>query len=401
MRRAGLVGPRRLSGMTEPLRIAVPIHSFEPGGVERVALNLALQWQGTGHHVAIVLGRNEGLDRDNSPPGLNYYTRPKVLLPPSLEGLWMIWCLFRYLLRERVDVIFCPGNTYTVVCVAMKIVFGKRCPPVVVKVSNDLVRADKTPLRRAMYRIWLKINGLALEHFVGLAEPMSSEIVDRMGVMAERVTTIHDPALDRCRLDRLLTAERQKPVGRPLRYVAVGRLAPQKNFSLLLRAFAAGARPDDCLVIVGDGGKRTALEAEVCRLGLTGRVTFVGHVGSPDPYYLSADCLLLSSHYEGVPAVVIEAIAAGLPVIATNCAASMEMLLGNGTRGVLVPVNDLDALAAAIASPESLPNPCWTARNFAARFTLEEAALSYLRVMGQAIGKSQPAQSRHSATMAR
>ncbi|WP_395397952.1 glycosyltransferase [Novosphingobium sp. BL-8A] len=386
--------------MTGALRIAIPIHSFEPGGVERVALNLARKWQEIGHDVVIVLGRDEGLDRENAPRTLNYRCLRSMIPTARFESIWMMWSMFRFLLRDEADVIFCPGNTYTVVCVLMKALFGRRCPPVIVKVSNDLVRADKSPLRRRWYGKWLKINGFALDRFVALAEPMADEIIERMGVAAHRVSTVHDPALDGDRLDRLLALDREIPGHRPMRYLAVGRLARQKNLPMLLCAFAAGSRPSDRLTIVGDGCHRAALEAEVRRLAIGDRVVFAGHVASPDRHYQDADCLLLASRFEGVPAVVIEAIAAGLPVVATDCAVSMAMLLGNGTRGMLVPVSDVDALAAAIACPERLPVLDAAARSFAARFTLENAAQSYLRLMQATIADAQAAENLDSLEVA-
>ena len=112
-------------GMTEPLRIAIPIHSFEPGGVERVALNLAERWQQTGHQVSIVLGRDEGSDRGRVSAHLDYRIVSSRVPTARFETLWMIWCFFLHLSRERVDVIFCPGNTYAIVCVAARLLLGR------------------------------------------------------------------------------------------------------------------------------------------------------------------------------------------------------------------------------------------------------------------------------------
>ncbi|MPS69127.1 MAG: glycosyltransferase [Novosphingobium sp.] len=374
--------------MTEPLRIVLPIHSFEPGGVERVALNLARHWQDAGHDVVVVLGRNEGPDRGCAPPGLRYWSCRSFIPTAPFETIWMMWCLCLYLARGRADVLFCPGNTYTVVCVVMKLLLGDRCPPVVVKVSNDLVRADKPLLRRLWYRLWLRLNGLFLDRFVALAEPMFDEVVKGMGVAAHRVTTIHDPALDRRRFERLQAMPRERAAGRALRYLAVGRLAAQKNVEMLLMAFASGFRPGDRLTIVGAGPELGALRRVVRTMALRGIVTFTGHLPSPDEHFRTSDCLLLSSNYEGVPAVVIEAIAAGLPVIATDCCASMKSLLGGGTRGVLVPVGDVHAMAQAIARPERLPQPGPGERAYAARFSLELAATSYLAIMREAVAVS-------------
>lgn len=89
----------------------------------------------------------------------------------------------------------------------------------------------------------------------------------------------------------------------------------------------------------------------------------------------------MSSDYEGVPAVVIEAIAAGLPVIATDCSSSMKTLLGNGSRGVLVSVGDVGALAAAIGRADRLRGLDPASRSYAETFTVECAAKKYLAAM--------------------
>ncbi|WP_235037705.1 MULTISPECIES: glycosyltransferase [unclassified Novosphingobium] len=374
--------------MTAPLRIAMPIHSFEPGGVERVALNLAEHWQQTGHQVMIVLGRDEGLDRGRASASLDYRVRTSRFPTARLETLWMIWCCFLSLSRERVDVIFCPGNTYAVVCVAMRLLLGESCPPIVCKISNDLVRRDEPALRRRVYHAWLCLQGMAFDRFVALAEPMRGEVMDVMGVGAHRVMTIHDPAMTRARFDRLAAICRDRVGRHRYRFLALSRLVSQKNLEVMLRAFASGFRPGDELTIVGDGPERIQLESLTRRLAIENQVKFCGHVTDPDPYLRDADCLLLSSNYEGVPAVVLEAIAAGLQIIATDCSSSMQALAGRGLRATLVPVRDVDALAWAIARVDQLPRPGPAQRDYAARFTVEAAAGAYVTVMHRAIASA-------------
>lgn len=374
--------------MTEPLRIAIPIHSFEPGGVERVALNLAERWQQTGHQVSIVLGRDEGSDRGRVSADLDYRILSSRVPTARFETLWMIWCFFLHLSRERVDVIFCPGNTYAIVCVAARLLLGERCPPIVSKVSNDLVRRDKSIFRRRVYQLWLRVQGMTLDRFAALAEPMHGEIVKSMSVGAHRVTTIHDPALTEARYDRLLAIPRIQRSRHRYRFLALSRLVPQKNLEVMLRAFAAGFRPGDELTIVGDGPERARLEALVRGLAIEEKVRFRGHVIDPDPYLRDADCLLLSSNYEGVPAVVLEAIAAGLQIVATDCSSSMKELAGRGVRAALVPVGDIDAMAREIAHADELPRPCPMQRAYSHRFTVEIAAGAYVTTMRRAIASA-------------
>lgn len=370
--------------MDKPLTILIPIHSFEPGGVERVGLNLARSWREAGHDVIVLLGRDEGLDRSLA-PDLHYERRRTRLRTGRYETLWMIWCLLTYLRRNRVDVIFCAGNTYAVVCACARLMFGSHCPPIVAKVSNDLVRSDKSRLGQRLYHIWLSIQGLLFDRFVAIADPAREEIMGYMGLSPHRVAVVPDPALSRERLERLLAVPRSDNRGPAVRFLAIGRLVSQKNFALLIDAFARGFRPGDTLTIVGDGPLRAALEAQVLGLSVQHHVCFTGHLPSPDPLLARSDCLVLSSDYEGVPAVVIEAIAAGLPVIATDCSMSMAELLGFGSRGALVPVGALDALADCISDALSLRQSTRESRQYAADFVIEEARDRYIAVMREAI----------------
>ncbi|WP_338465636.1 glycosyltransferase [Novosphingobium sp. ZN18A2] len=362
--------------MKRPLRIAIPIHSGEPGGVERVALGLAREWLANGDAPMIVLGRREGAMIDMV-DGLPQVMRPNPIPTAQWETLWMIWSLWRYLKDNEADVIFCSGNTYAVVAVAMKLLRGKKCPPVVAKVSNDLARIDMPAFGRPFYRFWLHVQGRLFQRNVGMAEPMRAEIADAMGIEVREVAIIRDPSLAAGQYERLCAIDRKTPRSGPPVFVAVGRLASQKNFPLLLRAFATGAPADAQLAILGEGPVRGQLEKLAERLGISSRLTLAGHVTDITPWLEKATALVMSSDYEGVPAVVIEALAAGLPVAATDCSVSMQNLLGEGRFGILAPVGDEAAFADALGRIATFRLPVDEARATAASFTVAKAAPRY------------------------
>ena len=106
-----------------------------------------------------------------------------------------------------------------------------------------------------------------------------------------------------------------------------------------------------------------------------------GHVSPLDGELAAADALVLSSDYEGVPAVVAEALAAGLPIVATRCSVSMDDMLGGGRFGVLVPVGDAKALAGAMAGIAAMPFDAEAAREHVRRFTVEIASRCYAALM--------------------
>lgn len=133
-------------------------------------------------------------------------------------------------------------------------------------------------------------------------------------------------------------------------YLCVGRLVVQKNHALLLRAFArsAEAHANARLAIIGEGEQRAALEAQAAALGIAARVRFLGIRRDVPDAMAAADAFVLPSDYEGNPLSVMEAMAAGLPVVATAVGGVPE-LVEDGRHGFLVPAGDADALAGAMS----------------------------------------------------
>jgi glycosyltransferase involved in cell wall biosynthesis len=368
------------------MRVLTFLHSFEPGGVERIALRLVREWRGAGVDATLFMGRTDGAMRDDVGAGLAYdCPRQPKIGSGWWETIWMVLTLPGYIRKTQPDVLYCAGNTYVVVAVAMKLLLRRACPRIVAKISNDLDRADQPQAARVAYRLWLRLQGAFIDRVVAMADPMVSEINEHLRIPLERIDVIPDPALSTVMIENLHSVGQGRCTphqGR--RFLAVGRLVPQKNVALMLRAFQRGAGPQDQLSIVGDGPERPKLETLAGRLGIDDRVTFCGYVADPTTLFRGVDALLLSSNYEGVPAVVLEAIAANLTVIATNCSRSMVTLLVDGRLGVLVPPGDAATLAEAIAGE-------WPVRDEqlsldqARRFTIERSAelytVSFLRAV--------------------
>jgi glycosyltransferase involved in cell wall biosynthesis len=135
----------------------------------------------------------------------------------------------------------------------------------------------------------------------------------------------------------------------PLTFITVGRLSTVKNQALMLRAFArvASEFPDARLRFVGDGPERPALVSEVERLGLAGRVEFLGFRNDIDALLAEAHVFLMSSHYEGISIAVLEAMRARLPVIASRVG-GMPETLADGRCGILFDDGDAEAMADAM-----------------------------------------------------
>ena len=361
------------------LRIMMFLHSFEPGGVERVALKLAGGWRQLGCEVMIAMGRRGGaLEREVPEHVRLLYARPNFLAAP-IESLWLVPHLVAMVRKHRPDVLFCAGNTYTIVAVLVRLILGSDCPPIVCKVSNSFLRPDLSRVSRWFYQRWVRLQTRFIDQFVGMIEAMRPEIAEITGQPADRIAIVADPALF-VLPGRSLHTELYADGGFLL---AIGRLVPQKNLGLLLRAFAL-IGGDARLVILGDGPERARLERMATTLGIADRVEFLGHVPDPTPWLRKAALLVLSSDYEGVPAVIIEAMASGIPVVSTLCSRGIGELLDHGRLGRIVPRGDSVALAAAIESSLASPPDPKAMRLQASRFTLSGSARGYAAILAAA-----------------
>jgi glycosyltransferase involved in cell wall biosynthesis len=346
------------------------VHGTGPGGVERIALRLVAGWRRDGMAVRLILGDGAGAGR--------------------WRTIAMAAALVRAIRAERPDILFCPGNSYTLIACLVKLRLRGHCPPIVAKISNDLVRRDLPWPKRAGYALWLRVQGRLIDRFAALSAPMAAETMRRMAVARGRVDVLPNPVLSAADL-AAVAAERPRVPAAGRRFVAVGRLERQKNYPLMLCAFADGAGPDDRLTIFGTGRAGAALAREGAALGLAERVRFAGHGTDILSELRRHDVLLLSSLYEGQPGVVIEALACGLAIVATRCCAGMSHLLDGGALGLMVPPGDRAALAQAIRTVRPALQDRRRAHARAALFTTERAVPAYRALFARITATAMPA----------
>jgi glycosyltransferase involved in cell wall biosynthesis len=361
------------------MRVLTFLHSFEPGGVERDALRLNDEWAKLGIDAQIVLGRRDGRLADEAPELRYTVLQQGKVSTASFETLWMIAKLPAAIRAIKPDVIFCAGNTYSIVAVAMRLILGRKCPPVVLKVSNDLQRRDLPAPMRWAYHFWLRLQAPAFKAIVAMAEPARTEVESVMRVPASRVTVINNASLRLADVKAFANARdvaQRNHEGR--HFLAVGRLVAQKNFTLLLRAFARIKRPGDRLTLIGEGQKRVSLEALAVQLGIATDIDLPGHINPLHAAFATADAFVLSSDYEGLGVVVVEALAAGVPVVATDCCVNMPKLIEGA--GVIVPIKDVAALADAMNRAVALNIDTTAMRHRARSFAVEETAPAWLEL---------------------
>lgn len=317
--------------------------SLVGGGVERAQLELCRQWIAAGRRVVLVIGSTEGPLKGELPPGIELIELRSGRYPALLA-------LPRHVRAVKPDLIFCPGNYYTGIAAVTKLRLGRACPPIVTKISNAFARADQGAIAAWGYRRWLRRHPAFIDHFVAMGEAMRAEAI--------RVARL-DPATIAVVPDPLPQAPPSGP-GPALPdapfILGVGRLNPQKRWDRLIESLAR--LPALHLVILGDGPERAKLEALAARLGITSRVHLPGHSGDPLTAMRAARVVALTSDFEGIPAVLREALSVGTPVVATDSAVSIRDIV-QPHQGSIVPIGDAAALDAALTrwSAAGTPRP--------------------------------------------
>jgi sugar transferase (PEP-CTERM/EpsH1 system associated) len=227
--------------------------------------------------------------------------------------------------------------------------------------------------------------------FVAVSEDAARVARDVEHVPAGRVLVIHN-GID---VDRYPVVKAGPP-GSGARAVTVGRLDPIKDQGTMLRAvrLVVNRRPDFRLDIVGDGPCRSELVAECDALGLADHVRFHGYQAQVGPYLAAADLFLLSSTSEGAPLALLEAMASGLPAVATDVGGVREVIVAEET-GYLVPARSPDALARAILAIAEQPGTRDRMgragrRRVEEQFNLRTVVSSYEDLYLQCLGRDLP-----------
>jgi glycosyltransferase involved in cell wall biosynthesis len=231
-------------------------------------------------------------------------------------------------------------------------------------------------------------------YHIAVAHETADDLVANFRVPAEKVVTIPN-GVD---LQRIRTLAQQSTdelrVGVPagaLRLVTVGRLTRQKGLDVLLNALALLRGQSWHLVILGDGEEEEALRALARRLGIAERVQFAGWRPNPYAWMAGSDVFVLSSRWEALPLVLLEALALGLPVVATDAPGATATVLGGGQYGRLVPPDsegDLASVLSEVMADASLRSRLAScAADRAEAFALPHMIRGYERVFEKSLSR--------------
>lgn len=354
------------------------VPSLEGGGAERVCLDVANEMSTRGLDVEIVTAGRAGVRMHEAARGVRVTelkARGVMASLPRLIGA---------IRASRPDALVSVMDHANVA--AWLAVRLARCPARTVFTTHaDFVHAFEElprPLRRLVVALYATIYP-RVDGRVAVSRGVATSTAAALGIPPSLVSVIHNPIATR--RVRALAAVEPCPIPQNpgvARILAIGRLAPEKDFETLLRAVAVASSCEKVeLVILGDGKERARLEGLVRSLGLEGRVQMPGFQINPYVWLRCARVFVSSSRWEGFGLAILEAMALGVPVVATDCPSGPSEILGAGAWGRLVPVGDVGALADGILSAIRNPGPVEDARRRAAEFDVAAVTDRYLALM--------------------
>ncbi len=401
------------------MQVAFVIENLHGGGAQRVVLGVAGGLADLGHTVDLVLF--EPIIRQTVPDGVRLFAIKDTPDKPTEERFgqalarvaqlsvtsgipdwirvagafrWDPFCLpsrrrvhmargmTHYAAREQPDCIL-PSLHRSIVATLLARGLSTRHPPVIPIVHSSLEAGQNLRTRGRYRRLFA-----AATHFVGVSRGVSDSLETVARVPRDRIRTIYNPVVTPDLHDK--AAEQPdhpwlRDDGAPV-VLAAGRLTREKDYPTLIKAFARLATRRPChLVILGEGSKRKEIEGLVEESRLIDRVSLPGWVENPFAFMARASLFVLSSRWEGLPTVLVEALACGCPCVSTDCPSGPAEILRNGEIGPLVPVGDDVALAEAMDRVLDRPPERHVLQRRAADFSADRAVTAYEKLLSELV----------------
>ncbi len=331
-------------------KIAIHLPDLRGGGAERVMVNLADEFANRCHGVEFVLSRAKGHHLQNVSEDAKIHDLDAGKLP-GYDAMGALWPLKKYLEEEQPDVLLSGIARANIVALLAHRLADTDCR-IVVSEHNTLSHwlHDEGGLRMRAVPYIIRLTYSWADEIVAVSDGVADDLAETTGLERSAITTVYNP---------VVTEELYEKADSPSPHpwfdddvpviLGAGSLTTQKDFPTLIRAFAQIREHREArLIITGKGPEKENLQSVIKQLGLEEDAMLAGFVDNPYAYISNASVFVLSSKYEGLPTVLIEALACGTPVVATDCPSGPREILESGEYGQLVPVGDEKAIADAI-----------------------------------------------------
>jgi glycosyltransferase involved in cell wall biosynthesis len=359
--------------------IAIVLHDLRGGGAERAVLRLARGMAAAGRRIELILVKGEGAYLNDVPANVTL----TVLGKPRVSQA--IGVLAEHLRRTRPCAVL-SALTHMNLAVVMAARLSGAPVRIVLSERNQIsskAREACGAWQRLLYRAVPYVYRSA-DAIAAVSGGVAEDLANFGRLPGSKIRVIHNPVFD-ADVETLSRAPAAHPwferKGPPI-VLAAGRLHRQKGFDVLLEGFAVARAEVDCrLVILGEGQERAVLLAAAERLGLAYDIDMPGFVENPFPLMARAGAFVLSSRWEGFPNALVEAMACGAPVVATDCPSGPREILSGGQHGALVPPENPQALGSALIETLKARPDTSASQARAQSFSVSAAARQYLAVL--------------------
>ncbi|MGD9784042.1 MAG: glycosyltransferase [Hyphomicrobiaceae bacterium] len=358
----------------QPTKILFYTHGLVDGGAERLWACLASAFQKRGYDVVFVQDFEADDNRGNLDPAIPLHTLGRGHFRAT-------WRLSRILATEKPALAITAVGGSNTKLLAARALSGH---PMHAIISYHGYNEWKTGWLSWFTYYFLPLLSRLADRTIAVSEGLREELIKRWGAEPGKTITIHNPVFFP---EVAALPSAAELAHRDNTVLAVGRFVPEKDFRTLIRAFARVRTPNSRLVILGKGPQRDMLVREVHRLGLGERVSMPGYSREPWAAYAAAKCFVLSSISEPFGNVIVEAMAYGLPIVATACSGPLE-ILRHGRFGRIVSLKDEVQLAQAIDDTLQEPGEPLERRRRTNDFSFSVRVPAYEALVSEVLGAS-------------
>jgi len=338
--------------MLEKVKALFFIPSLEGGGAERVMADIL-------HHInreriepvlVLLYPYENSLYKEYLPGDIKIIVVERASDSP-FHKIKQYTTFLKIVYDEKPHVIISMLTHCNIMAISTKLLFGRK---IIIGEHITLSEAIKTKAGRRM--LWFPTAHLVkmfyrfADKIIAVSEGVKADLIEEFKIPPRNIQVIYNP-IDLNRITALCNCPVEhnffKEAGLVL--LSVGRLVPQKGFDILLKAFSRIVNKIEArLIILGEGPEKESLSRLAKDLSIEEKVSFLGFQNNPYKFLSKANVFVLSSRFEGLPMVILEAMACNTPIISTDCKSGPREILQGGKCGLLVSPEDADALSMAL-----------------------------------------------------
>lgn len=342
------------------------------GGAERVVIRLLEAFESSVDELHLSVLWNEGPLRIELPDRVIFHDLACKRARHALPSLVVL------IKKIKPDIVFTTLSRLNVLLLGAKFLYPRNTKLIIREANTPSAELKTLPGGRVYRKLYRWLYPLA-DAIICQSDYMKHDLTNNFGVPVDKTVRIYNPIPFR-KIDKAVLGSLSPYESGILNFVSVGNLDLRKGYDLLIRSFSKikDKLPKFRLTIVGDGQELKALQAQAVSEGMVQYIKFAGFQENPYIYCKHADIFISSSRYEGLPNVVLEAMACGTPVLATNCPGGTVEIVKNDINGWLVASENVKSMAEGILMAVNEKN----------KYTNEGVRLSVIDYSSEKIAKS-------------